>query len=134
MTKQLCLVLAVVLGAAGCLSVRASITAPAAKPAERVLRHVVLLKFMDDTTADQIAAVERRFLELEDAIDVIEDLEGGADVSDRGLNQGFTHGFIVTFTDEAGLEAYLPHAAHQAFVAYMRPYLDEVLVIDFWAP
>ena len=41
--------------------------------------------------------------------------------------------FIVTFADKAGLDAYIPHEAHQAFVKELRPILDDVFVFDFVA-
>ncbi|HBJ87677.1 MAG TPA: stress responsive alpha-beta barrel domain protein, partial [Verrucomicrobiales bacterium] len=50
-----------------------------------------------------------------------------------GLNDGFTHCFFVTFADKAGLEAYLPHAAHQEFVSKLKPQLDKVCVLDYVA-
>ena len=98
----------------------------------RVLRHVVLLKFKEGTAPDRVRAIEDAFLALKGKIDVIEDVEGGADIGPERLQDGFTHCFIVTFADEAGLEAYLPHKVHQDFVAFMKPDLDKVLVIDFW--
>jgi hypothetical protein len=39
----------------------------------------------------------------------------------------------VTFTSEKDREIYLPHPAHKAFVDVLKPYLDKVLVIDYWA-
>jgi hypothetical protein len=29
-------------------------------------------------------------------------------------------------------DAYLPHPAHRAFGAVLRPHLDKVLVLDYW--
>jgi hypothetical protein len=54
-------------------------------------------------------------------------------VSPEGLNDGFTHCFFVTFADKAGLETYLPHAAHQEFVSKLKPQLDKVCVLDYVA-
>ena len=47
-------------------------------------------------------------------------------------SKGFTHCFVVTFADEKGREAYLPHPAHKAFVNVLLPVLDDVLVVDYW--
>jgi len=49
------------------------------------------------------------------------------------LADGFTHCFFVTFKTQEGLKAYLPHEAHQDFVALLKPHLDKVLVFDYWA-
>lgn len=121
------------LAATGCISIRASVKEDASLSHHKVLRHVVLCKFKEGTTPPQIAEIERRFFELKDKIDVIECIEGGADASVEGLAQGFTHCFIVTFPDEAARDAYIPHPAHQEFVASLKPYLDKLLVVDFWA-
>ncbi|NNM30920.1 MAG: Dabb family protein, partial [Akkermansiaceae bacterium] len=54
-------------------------------------------------------------------------------VSPENHAQGYTHCFIVTFKDKKGLEAYIPHEAHKAFVEQLLPILDKVFVIDFVA-
>jgi hypothetical protein len=41
--------------------------------------------------------------------------------------------FFLTFTSEADRAVYLPHPAHKAFGAVLGPYLDKVLVLDYWA-
>jgi hypothetical protein len=99
----------------------------------KVLRHVVLFKFTDTATTEQIADVERAFAGLKSEITGIQDFEWGTDNSPEGLAQGFTHCFLVTFQSEADRDAYLPHAAHQAFVAKIKPVLEKALVVDYWA-
>ena len=99
----------------------------------KVLRHVVLLKFKPEATAEQIAAIETAFCALPKKIDTITDFEWGTDVAPEKRSEGFTHCFLVTFADEKGRDVYLPHADHQAFVALLKPHLDKVLVIDYWA-
>lgn len=105
--------------------------APSKAPAGQ-LRHIVMVKFTEDTTPEQIAKIEKQFGELEKKIDTITDYEWGhASTAERGLDQGFTHCFVVTFADKAGLEVYLPHEAHQAFVAVFKPQIDKLLVLDY---
>ncbi len=94
-------------------------------------RHVVLFKFKDNATKTQIAHIEKEFAALPKKINTITDYEWGTDVTPNNKAQGFTHCFIVTFKDKAGLDVYIPHAAHQAFVKELLPILDKVLVIDF---
>ena len=96
-------------------------------------RHVVCFKFKDDASKEQIAAIEKAFAELPSKIDTITGYEWGTNVSPEGLADGFTHCFVVTFADKKGLEAYIPHAAHRAFVSKLKPILDKVFVIDFVA-
>jgi len=97
------------------------------------LRHVVLFKFKDNTSAGDIAKVEEAFRSLPSIIPEIKTFEWGKNNSPENLNDGFTHCFFVSFASEKDRELYLPHPAHQAFVTLLKPYLDKVLVIDYWA-
>jgi hypothetical protein len=97
------------------------------------LRHVVLFKFKDTATAEQIQAVEEAFRALPGKVAEIRAFEWGTDVSVEGLAQGFTHCFFVTFDDAEARDTYLPHPDHKAFGALLRPILDKVLVIDYIA-
>ena len=97
------------------------------------LRHLVLLRFKADAGAAAVADIERQFLGLRQQIDGVRDIEWGTNVSPEGLAKGFTHAFMLSFDDAAARDAYLPHAAHQAFVTRMKPLLDDVLVIDYVA-
>ena len=69
------------------------------------------------------------------AIPGITGFQGGAYRSTEGLSKGFTHGFTMTFVDEAARDAYLPHPLHQAVVAKLLPMLDGglegVVAFDF---
>ena len=114
-------------------------TTPAAKAGadtkkeQRQLRHVVLFKFKESASAKQVKAIEDAFRALPTKIDTISGFEWGTDVSVEDLADGFTHCFFVTFKTQEGLKAYLPHEAHQDFVALLKPHLDKVLVFDYWA-
>ena len=98
----------------------------------RLLRHVVMFKFKDESAKDDIKRIVNAFAELPKKIDEIHHLEFGENNSPEGLNKGLTHCFIVTFEDEAGRAKYLPHPAHKAFVEILKPHLDDVCVVDFW--
>lgn len=100
---------------------------------KKVLRHVVMFKFKDSAADEQIQHVVDEFKALPKKIDVIQDFEYGSDVSTEKRAHGFTHCFLVTFRDEKGRDHYLPHPAHQEFVKTLRPILDDVLVLDYWA-
>jgi len=129
---------------AGCVSVHkteriiedkpavTSVPQPAKKPAQ-VLRHVVLFKFKDGTTNQQIKNIENTFCALPSKIDAIYDFEWGTDVSVENRSEGFTHCFVVTFLSEEDRAKYIPHPAHKEFGSMLGPYLDKVLVIDYWA-
>jgi len=97
------------------------------------LRHVVLFAFKEGTTPEQVKTIEDAFRALPGKIPTIVDFEWGTDVSVENLADGFTHCFLVSFKDAEGRKAYLPHPAHLAFVAVLKPHLEKVLVIDFVA-
>ena len=99
----------------------------------QVLRHVVLFAFKDSATAEQIGEVERAFCGLSGKIEEIHQFEWGTDVSVENLSQGYTHCFLVTFLAEADRNTYLPHPAHQEFVALLEPHLEKALVFDYWS-
>jgi hypothetical protein len=105
-------------------------TGTASKP---VLRHVVLFKFKPGTTPEQIKQVEDAFRALPAKIPAIAGFEWGTDNSPERLSQGFTHCFVLTFRSDEDRAVYLPHPDHKAFGAILRPYLDGVLVVDYWA-
>ena len=101
-------------------------------PTNKVLRHVVLFKFKDGTTSDQAKLVEDTFRKLPSKIKEIKGFEWGTNNSPEGLAQGFTHCFLLTFNSEADRAVYLPHPDHKAFGKVLGPYLDKVLVVDYW--
>jgi len=107
--------------------------AHAQKKSGRVLRHVVLFKFKDNATPDDIKKVEEAFRALPSIISEVKTFEWGTNNSPENLNQGFTHCFFVTFASEKDRDAYLPHPAHKAFTDLLKPYLDKALVLDYWA-
>ena len=56
----------------------------AAAKSDRVLRHVVLLKFKDSVPPDQVEQLEKAFYGLAGKVDSILELEGGRLVYDSG--------------------------------------------------
>lgn len=111
----------------------AGVKAQNQKSTDKMLRHVVLLKFKETSSQADIKKVEDAFRGLSSKISEIKDFEWGTNNSPENLNQGFTHCFFVTFASEKDREVYLPHPAHQAFVEVLKPQLDKVLVVDYWA-
>lgn len=96
------------------------------------LRHVVLFKFKEGTTAEQIAEVEAAFGGLPAKIEEIRGFEWGTNNSPEGLDKGFTHCYFLTFNSEEDRDIYLPHPDHAAFGEVVKPHLEDVLVVDYW--
>jgi hypothetical protein len=98
----------------------------------KMLRHVVLFKFKDTATPEQVKEVEAAFRKLPTQIKEIKGYEWGTNNSPENLNQGFTHCFFLSFKSEADRAIYLPHPDHKAFGKVLGPHLDKVLVLDYW--
>lgn len=111
----------------------ATTIAQAQEHAGKLLRHVVLVKFKDGSSAADIKKVEDAFRALPGKIKEVKEFEWGVNNSPEHINDGFTHCFFVTFANEKDREVYLPHPAHKAFVEVLKPQLDKVLVVDYWA-
>jgi hypothetical protein len=100
---------------------------------EKQLRHVVMFGFKESSSESDVQGVIDAFVALPAKIPAIADFEYGKNNSPENLNDGLTHCFLVTFDSEADREAYLPHPAHKAFVEVLKPHLEKVVVIDYWA-
>ncbi len=98
---------------------------------QKLLRHVVLLKFKQGTKPERIKEVEMGFAALPAKIDSIKGFEWGTNVS-KELTDGFTHCFVVTFADDAGLQAYLYNPDLVAFRKTLRGTLEKAIAADYW--
>ena len=96
-----------------------------------MIRHILLIQFKPETTPAQIAAVKAAFLGIPEKIDGVTDVEWGENDSPEGKNQGYTHCVFMTFRDEAGRQAYLPHPQHEALKAIFVPTLQNITVFDY---
>jgi quinol monooxygenase YgiN len=110
-----------------------SVSAPAAPAADAPLRHVVHFKFKPQADQTQVQKVVDEFAALRGKIPGIEALEYGTNVSPEGLDQGYTHCWILTFKNAADRDAYLVHPDHKTFVDLVKPLLEGALVVDFFA-
>ncbi len=99
----------------------------------RLLRHVVLFKFKEGTSSEDIAKVEEAFSALPAKIPEIYDYEWGINNSPEGLDKGFTHCFFLSFLSEEDRAVYLPHPDHQEFGKILGPHLEDVTVVDYWS-
>jgi len=100
---------------------------------QKMLRHVVLFKFKDSSSVEDVKSVEAAFRNLQNEIPEIKAFEWGTNNSPEGLDDGFTHVFFVSFTSEEDRAVYLPHPKHKEFVEILKPHLDKALVVDYWA-
>ncbi len=96
------------------------------------LRHVVLFKFKERTSEEEIKKVEEAFAALPSKIPEIRDFEWGTNNSPEGLDKGFTHCFFLSFDSEEDRAVYLPHPDHKAFGELAGSHIEDVLVVDYW--
>lgn len=99
----------------------------------KMLRHVVMFQFKESSSEKDVQTVVDAFRQLPSKIPEIASFEFGTNNSPEGLNNDFTHCFLVTFKSEKDREVYLPHEAHMAFVEVLKPHMEKVMVIDYWA-
>lgn len=117
------------------MGVTGSTDAADKKPKKKTqrLRHVVCFKYKEGTSKKKIAEISKAFRALKSKIPGIIGFEMGENNSPEGLNKEITHCYLVTFDNEESRKNYLPHPEHKAFVELLKPYLDDVFVIDYWA-
>lgn len=100
---------------------------------QKMLRHVVIFKFKESSSAEDVKEVEDAFRNLQNEIPEIKGFEWGKNNSPEGLDDGFTHVFFVSFVSEEDRAIYLPHPKHKEFVEVLKPHLEKALVVDYWA-
>ncbi len=95
------------------------------------IKHIVLLKFKKATPPSKVEEIFRALENLKHVIPGVLDFAGGPYSSQEGLNQGYTHGFVMTFESAAARDAYLPHPKHEKVKNAILPLVDGVVAFDF---
>jgi len=105
---------------------------------QRPVNHAVFLAFKPGTSEAKIKEIFTATGNLKNKIPGIIDYSWGPYSSEEGLNRGYTHGFIMTFVNEAARDAYLPHPEHKKLVDILIPLLapmpgnpDDIMVMVF---
>jgi archaellum component FlaC len=100
----------------------------------KLLRHIVCVRFKPETSAAQIEDIEQEFARLAQLIDGIERIVAGCNESIEKKDRGVTHIWELTFESTTARNNYLTHPAHQAFSRALAPLREEVLVFDYPVP
>jgi hypothetical protein len=95
------------------------------------VKHIVLLKFKEGTTEEQIGKFFDDVLDLSETVPGIDDYVSGTNCSAEGRNQGLTHGFIMTFSDVAARDAYIVHPEHERFKTMALTIVETTVIFDF---
>lgn len=96
-----------------------------------MVRHFGVFQFKDSVTAEQIVHCFQTMKEMVGQIPGLLDMEHGPYNSPEGMNDRFTHGFVMTFDTLASRDAYLPHPVHERAKDVVVPKLERVVVFDF---
>jgi hypothetical protein len=92
---------------------------------------MVLLKFKRGTCPASIAQGFAALAKLQEQVPGIERYGGGPYSSPEGINQGFTHGFLMTFADAAARDRYLTHPDHERVKDELLRIVEDVIAFDF---
>ena len=95
------------------------------------VKHYGVFQFKENIDSDQIENCFSAMNGMVGKIPGLLDFISGPYDSDEGLNDGFSHGFIMTFESPAARDAYLPHPIHEQVKEIVVPCLERVIVFDF---
>ncbi|MGP7819606.1 Dabb family protein [Niallia sp. 01092] len=93
-----------------------------------MIDHIVLVKFSETTTKEQLHEVIKRFRALRNKMLGIIDLQAGLNFADSSKEYQVV--LKVRFEDRQALELYKPNPEHQAVAAYIREVgrIDSIVV------
>ena len=92
--------------------------------------HVILLKLAPHK-AHRMADLSTALAGLRQRLPGFLFCTGGPYSSPEGLNQGYTHGIVMTFADAAARDQYLNHPDHEKIKQAFLPDLEGVVAFDF---
>src|SRR5262245_26907637 len=98
------------------------------------VQHMVVVKFKPDIAEKAITNLMDELRRFWSKTPGITYYAAGPYSSPERLNQGYTHGFLVTFDNPAARDAYLRDPEHEKVVTRVLPMLDGLLAFDFEVP
>ncbi len=104
---------------------------PPPLPSMSPVKHLGVFQFNPDVSENEIQSCLTALRGMVGQIDGLQEVLCGPYDSPEGLNDGFTHGFVMTFDCAASRDAYLPHPNHEVVKDQILPRLERVIVFDF---
>jgi len=95
------------------------------------VKHLGVFQFQSEVTQDEIEACMSSLRGMVGQIPGLQEVLCGPYSSPEGMNDGFTHGFVMTFESAEARDAYLPHPNHEVVKGQILPRLERVVVFDF---
>lgn len=96
-----------------------------------MVRHFGVFQFKMNISESQIEDCFRNMKAMVGKIPGLLDMEYGPYDGNEGMNEDFTHGFIMTFDSPESRDNYLPHPVHEKVKEFVVPRLERVVVFDF---
>jgi Stress responsive A/B Barrel Domain len=95
-----------------------------------MLMHCVNVRFKNDVTPEQVAALDAAIGALPGQIDLIRRIDHGPDIGERPTNADYA--MVVEFDDAEAFFAYRDHPAHQSLARdHFLPLAESTLSIQF---
>lgn len=97
------------------------------------INHIVMVWYKDSVTTKQQETIKKETRKLKDIPGIVSLDLGNAIPSKRPIvDDSFDLGIVMTFKNEADMNAYLKHSQHQAFVKeHIKGKVEKLLVYDF---
>jgi hypothetical protein len=88
------------------------------------VKHAVFLRLKPTTPAATLQQFFQGLAGFGRYVPGMKDFSGGPYSSPEGLNKGYTHGFVMTFADEASRNTYLDHPEHEKIKHLILPWIE----------
>lgn len=94
-----------------------------------MLVHIVMFQFKDENKEANLDRVKTMLDALPSKIESLRSMEVGIDISRS--ERSFDMVLVSKFDDQAGLDAYAPHSAHQEVVSVIKEVTSVSKVVDY---
>ncbi len=94
-----------------------------------MLVHIVMFEFKEENKQENLQRVKGMLEALPAKIDTLRSMEVGIDISRS--DRSFDMVLVSHFDDQAGLDAYAPHSAHQEVVSVIKEVTTLSKVVDY---
>ncbi|KAL1535359.1 stress-response A/B barrel domain-containing protein HS1-like [Salvia divinorum] len=95
------------------------------------IKHVVLVKFNESATEEQIEDCIKQYVKLVDLIPSIKAFKWGKEIGILSLNQGFTHVFESTFESVEDVVGFATNPHHTSYSSVLMPLVEKFVLLDF---
>ncbi len=95
------------------------------------IRHLVLIKFRDGISQEQIAKIDTLVWNMRKEIHVIKSLEWGKHIGLSDESQEYDYCLNIVFKSQINMTMYEEHPVHQTFKAALIPLSSKILRFNY---